>query len=93
MAGRGWSKELLLLPLYSFVQSMIIAPYAMINYVKLARKHKSLGRINFDTTVYPVANRLMFSALNFMSATFVIYVAAIFTVIRVAYWMQNSFWL
>lgn len=88
MTGRKWSKELLFLPIYSFIQSMIIIPFGIIRYIKLVRHHHSLGRLRYDMSAYSPSSRLLFTGLNIASAMMIIYIGIIFTISRIAYWLS-----
>jgi len=88
--GRGWRKEYLFLPVYSFMQSMIILPVAMVRYCKYARMQKSLGLLKYDLSYATRATRTFFRSLNLAVASLVLLVAGIFTVDRTHYWVQHG---
>lgn len=91
--GRGWWRPAyLLLPFYSFLQSMIIIPVALVRYLKLTWKLRSFGLLKFDLSRNPFSVRLLYRTLNIGSASLVILAAFVFTDTRVQYWLQNG-WL
>ncbi|MBA2279124.1 hypothetical protein H0V99_01640 [Candidatus Saccharibacteria bacterium] len=90
IAGKGWKKEYLLLPFYSFIQSMIIIPVAFIRYVKLAWIHRSFGFLKYDLSHTTISSRVVSSILNITSAIFIFFAAYSFTASRVAYWLTNG---
>lgn len=90
LAGRAWRKEYLLLPFYSFFQTMWVVPRAFVAYVLLARQHRSLGRISYDLTNKLKRTRLAFSILNITSAGLVILFVLLFSYIRIDYWAHNK---
>lgn len=87
---RGWQPVYLLLPAYSFIQSMIILPVAIGRYCKLAWKQRSLGVLKYDLSRFSMRNRMLFKVLNVASAAFVVYIAFNFTLIRLLYWAKNG---
>jgi hypothetical protein len=90
ISGRGWRPAYLLLPFYSFVQSMVIIPLSFGRYLKLAWHQRSLGVLKYELSHVSISTRIMHKALNFSSALVVIYAALLFTVTRWDYWMQHG---
>lgn len=91
--GKGWWRPAyLLLPFYSFAQSMLIIPVAAVRYLKLAWGQRSFGVLKYDLSRKSRRKRLLFRSLNVSSAAAVIAVALVFTDVRVDYWLQNG-WL
>lgn len=88
---KGWSWVYLFLPLYSFVQSMIILPLAVIKYFKLTLQHRSLGILKYDLSSVNISTRVLYSTLNVTSALLVMYVGIYFTSVRINYWEHHSF--
>jgi hypothetical protein len=89
--GKGWKTVYLLLPLYSFVQSMIILPLAIGRYCKLAWKQRSFGILNYELSHNSFSMRMLFKFLNFSSAALVVYTAVIFSAARIEYWSQHGY--
>lgn len=90
VSGKGWRPLYLLLPFYSFVQSMIIIPLALIRYLKLSWAHRSLGMLRYDLTGIGRSMRMVYKTLNLSSAAIVIYAAITFTSARLDYWSQHG---
>lgn len=90
--GKEWRPAYLALPLYSFIQSMIIIPVAFVRYLKLTVQQRSLGLLKFDLSKNSLLTRFLFGFLNLGSASFIVAVAYFFTNSRVHYWIQNG-WL
>jgi hypothetical protein len=90
--GKGWRPAYLLLPFYSFIQTMIIIPVAFGRYIKLAISQRSLGVLRYDLSRNSFMARVLFRSLNIGSASFVVAVAYLFTNARVHYWIQSG-WL
>lgn len=90
ISGRGWRPLYLLLPFYSFIQSMIIVPLALGRYLKLIWQQRSLGILRYELNHVGFSTRLMYKALNVSSALIVLYAAALFTATRWEYWMQHG---
>lgn len=90
--GKGWRPAYLMLPFYSFIQSMIIIPVALCRYVKLVYTQRSMGFLNFDLSRNSLSARLLYRLLNIGSASFVVATAYFFTNARVHYWIQSG-WL
>jgi hypothetical protein len=91
--GKGWWRPAyLLLPFYSFIQSMIIVPVAAARYLKLAWRQRSFGVLKYDLSRKSRRIRLLFRSLNVSSAAAVIVIAFLFTDVRVQYWLHNG-WL
>ncbi|MDQ3065429.1 MAG: glycosyltransferase family 2 protein [bacterium] len=88
--GKGWKPVYLLLPLYSFVQTMIIIPLALIKYFKLVQVHRSFGHLQHDLSDYNFMQRFMYRTLNFASAALIIIAAYLFTANRVEYWINQN---
>lgn len=88
---RRWRKEYLLLPFYSFLQSMIILPRGIMRYCKLAWTQRSLGLLRYDLKVKSVSTKILFKILNISSASMILYVAVTFTIARVGYWLHNGY--
>lgn len=88
--GTGWQHVYLLLPFYSFVQSMVILPFAIKRYCQLVWQQRSLGLLKYDLSRVPLRSRLLYRVLNISSATLVIYAAVVFTTSRLHYWMDNG---
>ena len=90
VSGRGWRPLYLLLPFYSFIQSMVIIPIAFGRYLKLVRQQRSLGLLRYELHHFSFSTRLVHKLLNFSSAFIVIYAAISFTLTRWEYWAQNG---
>ena len=90
LVGKSWDKVLLLLPFYSFIQSMIIIPAAFVRYIKLCVSQRSLGVLKYNLSHKSWTTKLTFKLLNLASASFVIYAAYMFTAFRLQYWLQNG---
>lgn len=88
--GHGWKGVYLLLPFYSFLQTMIILPIAITRYVRLAWGQRSLGLLNQDLTRYNFNNKVLYRSLNIGSAALVLYIAYVFTSSRVEYWSHST---
>lgn len=88
--GRGWKLVYLLLPFYSFMQTMVILPLAFIRYLKLVRIHRSLGLIKHDYSRFTKGQRRVYKTLNVASAALVLIAAGIFTAGRIDYWMGDN---
>ena len=87
---KGWRVAYLALPLYSFIQSMIILPIAFVRYCKYAWQQKSFGFLNYDFTGVALQLRMTYAVLNLSSAAIVLYAAVIFTQTRLQYWEANG---
>lgn len=87
---KSWQPAYMLLPFYSFIQTMVILPLAFLRYVSLAWDHKSLGLIQQDLSRFSTLDRLKFRSLNIASASMVVIAAVAFTYSRAEYWSQNS---
>ncbi len=89
LAGKSWRPEYLLLPFYSFFQTMWVIPRAVIKYIQLAWQHRSFGKITYDLTAKKPKTRLAFAGLNVASAALVLAFVFSFTYVRVQYWRNN----
>lgn len=89
--GKKWHKEYLLLPFYSFVQSMIILPIAIGRYFKYARNQRSFGLFNYDFTGRSMTAAVTNTGLNLASAGLILYVAFVFTQARLEYWAAHGY--
>jgi hypothetical protein len=87
---RNWKAVYLLLPFYAFIQSMIILPWAIGRYFKLAWQHRSLGMLHYDLSNVSAGNRLLYKALNYSSVIIVLYAAVSFTTVRWDYWSAHG---
>jgi len=87
---RNWKPVYLLLPFYSFIQSMIILPIAFGRYIKLSWQQRSLGRLKYELSHVNRSTRLLYRALNVSSAFVVLYAAVIFTETRIEYWLHHG---
>jgi hypothetical protein len=90
VSGRGWKPLYLLLPFYSFIQSMVIIPIAFGRYIKLAWRQHSFGVLHYELSHLSLSTRLIHKALNISSAAIVIYAAIALTMVRWEYWVQNG---
>lgn len=88
---KKWKSIYLLLPFYSFIQTMIIIPLAFVRYIKLVRLQGSLGIIKHDLSKYTLKKKILFKSLNFASATVVVLLAVAFTTDRVDHWMDVKY--
>ncbi len=88
--GKGWKVSYLVLPVYAFLQSMIILPLAVIRYGKYAWRQKSLGILNYNLSRYSVSTRIVFRTLNVSTAMLVIVTAMLFTKSRIDYWYTHG---
>lgn len=89
--GRGWKPAYLLLPFYSFIQSMIILPWAFGRYLKLCRQQNSFGFLRYELRNLDLSTRALYKVLNFSSAALIIYAAINFTSTRWNYWEENGY--
>jgi cellulose synthase/poly-beta-1,6-N-acetylglucosamine synthase-like glycosyltransferase len=87
---RQWKPVYLLLPFYSFVQSMVILPIAYVRYAKLAWRQRSFGFLHYEMSQVKYSTLTFYRALNISSAIIILYAALIFTVARWEYWMQHG---
>ena len=88
--GNGWRRSYLLLPFYSFLQTMIILPVALVRYIRLAWTQRSLGLLNHDLGRYSFASKALYGTLNVASAALVVYIAVVFTNTRLEYWSHGT---
>jgi hypothetical protein len=91
--GKGWRPAYLLLPAYSFIQSMVILPIAAVRYFKLAIKQRSFGFLSYDLSGSTIMSRVTYAGLNISSAALILYAAYLFTLIRWDYWEHHGFLL
>ncbi len=89
LAGRSWRKEYLLLPFYSFFQTMWIVPRGFVEYCRFAWRQRSLGLLSYDLEHKTQRTRKTFLALNVASASLVIIIAVGFSYFRMQYWIHN----
>lgn len=87
---RKWRPAYLLLPFYSFIQSMIILPMSFWRYAKYAWIQRSFGFLKYDIKSAGISLRLLYRTLGLSSATLIILGAVIFTSIRWQYWEQHG---
>ncbi len=87
---KNWRVEYLALPLYSFVQTMIILPLAMFKYINLAWTHKSLGLLKQDLSAYSLSQIVLFKSLNYGTTLVVLVTALTFSITRINYWSEHS---
>jgi cellulose synthase/poly-beta-1,6-N-acetylglucosamine synthase-like glycosyltransferase len=87
---RRWRPAYLLLPFYSFIQSMIILPLGFVRYLKLAWKQRSLGLLRYDLPKTNLSMRLLYKVLSLSSAAVIIFAAISFTHTRIEYWMNHG---
>ncbi|HET6924569.1 MAG TPA: hypothetical protein VFH39_01950, partial [Candidatus Saccharimonadales bacterium] len=85
-----WRPVYLLLPFYSFVQSMIILPLGFMRYFKIAWQQRSFGFLRYDLMNVGLFTRTLNRSLNLSSAAFIIYAAIAFTLTRWHYWTQHG---
>jgi hypothetical protein len=83
---KGWRPAYLLLPFYSFVQSMVIMPIAIGRYFKLAWGQRSIGLLKYEMSHLSLSTRALNSTLNITSAALVVFAAVAFTLVRWNYW-------
>jgi cellulose synthase/poly-beta-1,6-N-acetylglucosamine synthase-like glycosyltransferase len=90
--GRGWRLSYLLLPLYSFIQTMIIVPFGVARYVIIATKSRALGRFKGMPHVVSsgLSARALDATLNFATAAILIYIAYYFVESRITFWALSS---
>jgi cellulose synthase/poly-beta-1,6-N-acetylglucosamine synthase-like glycosyltransferase len=88
--GYTWKASYLLLPAYSFIQSMIILPIAFVQYFKLCISHRSFGILKYDFVGVKYSTRMLYGFLNISSAVVILTAAGLFTMVRWEYWMQNG---
>lgn len=88
--GHGWRRAYLVLPFYSFFQTMIILPLALIRYIRLVWAQRSLGLLNHDLARFNFTRKALYGSLNAASAALVIYIAFVFTNSRLEYWSHGS---
>lgn len=88
--GRGWRKEYLALPIYAFVQSMVILPLAFVRYARLVISQRSFGILRQDLS--HLNWRLLFASrfLNITTAAIVLVFAFQLTTARVEYWLAQD---
>jgi cellulose synthase/poly-beta-1,6-N-acetylglucosamine synthase-like glycosyltransferase len=89
--GKGWQPTYLLLPFYSFVQSMIILPVAIVRYFKIAWAQRSFGILHHELSHNSLNMRLVFKTLNISSAALVIYAAVTISMTRWEYWRHHGY--
>jgi len=89
LAGRDWRKEYLLLPFYSFVQTMWVVPRGFIEYCRFAWRQRSFGFLSYDLMHKSKKTRHIFAGLNFASAAIVVIAVLSFSFVRIEYWMNN----
>lgn len=87
---KKWRPAYLLLPFYSFIQSMIILPLGMVRYGKLAWKQRSLGLLKYDLLHISWPARILHKTLSVSSAAIIVYAAVLFTTVRWDYWMRHG---
>ncbi len=87
------NRSLIFLPLYSFLQSMIILPLGIIRYFRLVIERKYLGRIKIDK-LYHRQNSFfeinLQRILNFSTATIGIAIGFYINYIRISYWLIHG---
>lgn len=88
--GHGWKRVYLLLPFYSFAQTMFILPIALVRYIRLCWAQRSLGILNHDLGRFNFANKALYGSLNITSAVLIIYIAYVFTNSRLDYWSHGT---
>lgn len=88
--GFGWRPVLLLLPLYSFLQTMIILPLAFARYVKIARIHRSFGYISIDKSLKGLSWIKHGNVLGATYAAVVVYAAYFISSSRIEYWSTHG---
>lgn len=88
--GQGWRKEYILLPAYSFMQSMIILPVAIWRYCTYAWTQRSLGILKYDMSHFTLRVRSVFMSLNIAFAVLVLAGAGWLTVERINHWYHHG---
>lgn len=78
--GKGWKLSYLLLPAYSFVQTMVILPLAIFKYLGLVMAHRSFGYIKHDAAVFSRPQQYFYNGLNLASAAVIVIAAFAVTI-------------
>ena len=83
---RQWKWVYLVLPVYAFVQSMFVLPFAVVRYIRLAWRQRSLGLLRQDLSHLGIGLRAVNKALNVSTAVMVLVIAGLLTTTRIEYW-------
>ncbi|MBP7767407.1 glycosyltransferase family 2 protein [Candidatus Saccharibacteria bacterium] len=90
--GKGWRPSYLLLPVYSFVQTMVIVPFGVVRYLMIAVKSRSLGRFKGMPNIVTngAYTKLVDTTLNYATAAILLYLSYYFVLSRISFWAISS---
>jgi cellulose synthase/poly-beta-1,6-N-acetylglucosamine synthase-like glycosyltransferase len=90
--GKGWKLVYLLMPFYSFIQTMIIVPFGIARYILLSFKSRDLGKFKGMPNVIDngFGTRMLNGTLSYATAALLLYVAFYFMNSRIQFWAISS---
>lgn len=89
--GKGWKPVYLLMPFYSFIQTMIIVPFGVARYITISAKSRSLGRIGSvaHLSYSGLSAKAVTTTLNLATAAIVLWFAYAIFIARIEFWALN----